>query len=551
MRELKGLTSRRTVIWVCLGVLCYPCFAQQNRLYNLEIRQIDQGVQVVAYCDNPVKYHSIPINNPPRLILYLWDVICSFPRRGFVLNSGPISEVKLTQWTTNPGVVRLVMDFSYPTKYQILGGTDSLAIIVEEEADLISSDQAVGIDVLNNTILSMDYHEAEITNVLRLLAQQNGLNIVASDEVKGKITLSLTNVTLKEALDNILKANGYNYIINGNVIFVKPAEKTISGEMITKVYRLKYIDAYNLKEAISDVLSSHAKVRVFSEDFQPRSRGKEGQPENKEGCRYSVLIVTDLPENIKRIDHIVEELDVSAPQIMIEAKLIEVSPIEQKKLGIDWDKSITASLLDEYILPSGRSQSYSVFSEGPAKGKQLVFGKLSATEFTAVLEFLKTKTNAKLISNPRILASDNQESSISVGTTVPIPQIHRGVAGQGDIITFMYKDVNISLKVTAHITEDRHIVMAVNPVIEEITGEVVVDKNKAPITSKRSVSTVVSVKDGETIVIGGLIKENTIKTIKKVWLLGDIPLLGYLFRHQALEKKQTDLLIFITPRIVE
>jgi len=506
---------------------------------------------VVAYCDNPVKYYSIPIDDPPRLILYLWDVICSFPRREFVLNSGPISEVKLTQWTTNPGVVRLVMDFSYPTKYQILGGTDSLAIIVEEEADSISFEQAAGIDVLNNTILSMDYHEAEITNVLRLLAQQNGLNIVASDEVKGKITLSLTNVTLKEALDNILKANGYNYIVDGNVILVKPIEKTISGEMITKVYRLKYIDAYNLKEAISDILSPHARVRVFSEDFQPRPKGgEEGRPEEGGGRRYSVLIVTDLPESIKRIDHIVEELDVPAPQIMIEAKLIEVSPIEQEKLGIDWDKSITASLLDEYILPSGQPQSYSALSEIPAKGKQLIFGKLSTSEFNAVLEFLKTKTDAKLISNPRILASDNQESIISVGTTVPIPQIHRGVAGQGDIITFMYKDVNISLKVTPHITEDRHIVMAVNPVIEEITGEVVVDRNRAPITSKRSVSTVVSVKDGETIVIGGLIKENTVKTVRKVWLLGDIPLLGHLFRHHVLEKKQTDLLIFITPHII-
>jgi len=114
-----------------------------------------------------------------------------------------------------------------------------------------------------------------------------------------------------------------------------------------------------------------------------------------------------------------------------------------------------------------------------------------------------------------------------------------------------YKDVNIELRVTPHVSENKKIIMSVNPVIEEVTGEVVVDVNRAPITSKRAVHTTVSVKDGETIVIGGMIKDNTTVTTNKVFLLGDIPLIGPFFRHQKKEKKQTDLMIFITPHIVE
>src|SRR4030042_2860085 len=185
------------------------------------------------------------------------------------------------------------------------------------------------------------------------------------------------------------------------------------------------------------------------------------------------------------------------------------------------------------------------------EGGEWRLGHLSASQFGAVLDFLQEKTDSKLVSNPSLMAMDNEESSISVGTTVPVPRIQRGMGGQGDMVTFEYKEVNIQLNVTPHVGEDREIIMYVNPVIEEITGWVEYQEHRAPITDKRQVNSGVSVKSGETVVIGGLIKTQKMKTRSKVWLLGSLPLLGKLFQHESFEDKQTDLMIFITPKLIE
>ncbi|MDZ7373789.1 MAG: secretin and TonB N-terminal domain-containing protein [candidate division KSB1 bacterium] len=407
-------------------------------------------------------------------------------------------------------------------------------------------------------LISLDVFDAEISNVLRMLGRQSGVNIVAGSDVTGKITVSLHDVTLDQALENILKANGYTYVIDGDVIRVKKVDQLGLGEMATKVYRLRYIDARALRDAVAEVLSPNAKVFVFSTNFQ--SGGSAGPTGPAAGQttrsgtglqaarRSSVLIVTDLVDNIRHVDRIVEALDIPSPQVMIEAKLIELSPGQTGSLGIDWTKAITVSLYGDRLGEGGTTRPYSALADLP-HGK-IRYATLSASEFAAVLNYLRENTQSKLISNPRIIAADNEESVISVGETFPVPQINRGVGGQGDIVTFEYKDVNISLRVTPHVSGDQTITMFVNPVIEEVTGEVVIDKNRAPITSKRSVETVVTVKDGETVVIGGLIKENRSETVSKIWLLGDIPLLGHLFRNKKTERKQTDLLIFLTPHIL-
>ncbi len=244
----------------------------------------------------------------------------------------------------------------------------------------------------------------------------------------------------------------------------------------------------------------------------------------------------------------VAALDVQAPQIMIEAKLIEISPRDEQRLGIDWSKTVNAEIFREIVLPGGAPYRQTV--EVPLDGGSLNFGTLNIGQYNAALEFLNTNTNAKLVSNPRILAMDNQAAFISVGQNIPIPQISRGLGGQGDIVSFGYRDFNISLEVTPHVAEEDILTLRVNPILEEIVGEVVVGESRAPITSRREVETVVNLRSGETIVIGGLIKESTIETTTKVWMLGDIPLIGNLFRHKVKSKKQTDLIIFITPRIV-
>ncbi len=404
--------------------------------------------------------------------------------------------------------------------------------------------------------VSFQFRETPIKNALRLLASSNDLNMVIDAAVEGTITMNLDQVTLREALEKIIYPHNCEYIVEGNIITVKPVRVAYAGGRVTKVYRLRYADAKNVAHVIRRVVSSDSLVEVFYPEFLEYEESAKGRREKNEvavqGIRRSnILVVTDRPEKIREVDRVIAELDQAPVQILIESKLLETSPQNTSELGINWDKTITAVLSQQDVLSGGQTNAYSVLNKTPEYGNRFQMGHLSASEFSAVLDFLDEKTDAKLMSNPRLLAMDNEESSISVGTTVPVPRIQRGMGGQGDMVTFEYKEVNIQLNVTPHVADMNMITMYVNPVIEEIVGWVELQGNRAPITDKRTVNSIVTVKNGETVVIGGLIKTQNEVITSKVWLLGYIPLIGKLFQHQETKEIQKDLMIFITPTISE
>ena len=537
--------------------------ADVAQLKDVQVKMAHGEAIVKLLTSGRVKIVTKRIANPDRLLVYLGQTQPAMATKERDFSNGPLAKVTVGSYLKNPPVAQVSLFLRNADSYKLQQSDHAITIHIrgknssalEQVSPLIRAEKAESpvLDVPGK--ITMNYHNAEIPNVLRLLSAQNHVNIVAGNDVKGKVTVSLRNVSLREALDNILRANGYDYLVQGNVILVKKMDKNLPGEMATRVFHLKYVDASNLKQTLDPLKSKEGSIEVFETYFQKAKKqqqkpGQPQQPGSGSQTHSSVLIVTDRPEKVEQISQIISQLDVAVPQIMIESKLVEMAPVNEDKLGIDWDKTINASLLWQQVLPGGKAQSYSAMMNNPRSG-QWNLGHLTASEFKVVLDFLREHTDSKLISNPRITAMDNQEATISVGTTFPIPQINRGLAGQGDIVTFNYKDVNIELRVTPHVSENNKILMSVNPVIEEVTGEVVVDVNRAPITSKRAVHTTVSVRDGETIVIGGMIKDNTTVVTSKVFLLGDIPLIGPFFRHQKKEKKQTDLIIFITPHIVK
>jgi type IV pilus secretin PilQ/predicted competence protein len=549
-------------------------FGQLNQVMDVSYSERKGEIQCRIVCKNKVPFGSIWLPDKSRLVVYVRNSRWAGETSPIEPADGPVSRIHASQSKNDGTVTDVTLDFRSNRKYAVNYDGNDIVVSIENRNPLLQKNLVAANEPRSKNLnriekrydglydsfpINMDYNEAELSNVLRLLAQQNNVNIVAGSAVTGSITISLRNVTLKEALDNILLANNYDYVVDDNIILVKPQETYIPSKSVTRVFRLKYIDAHNLRSVVEGIVSATSKLQVFAPEFYSHDtgdRGKEGAGpakanQEKEKRRSSVLIVTDSPEVIDKIEDLIEQLDVPTHQILIESKLVELSPLDKSSLGIDWDKSITASLFYQELLPSGDTQDYSVLKEDLTTADPWVLGHLTASQFSSMLNFLRQTTESKLVSNPKILAMDNQTSTITVGTTFPIPQINRGVAGQGDIVTFQYKDVNIELNVTPHVTENDEIIMYVNPVIEEITGEVIVDINRAPITSKRSVSTVVSVKDGETIVIGGMIKEDMKKIVSKVFLLGQIPLLGNLFRNTDYEKKQSDLLIFITPHIIQ
>jgi len=562
-------TKRNTIVRKILlisGVLACVQGAQAANVASLkdvQVRIEPNETVVKLLTSDQVRVVAKRKIGPDRIVVFLGETRAELGTKEQNFPKGPLAGFTVGSYLSNPPVAKVSLFLRDADSYTLQQKNETITIRITgkktsnpKKTPVLIRAGSVGSPILDVPgKITMNYHDAEIPNVLRLLSAQNDVNIVAGNDVHGKVTVRLQNVSLREALDTILKANGYDYLVQGNIILVKKMDKNLPGEMVTRVFHLKYVDANNLKQTLSPLKSKEGSIEVFETYFQKARKRQQrpGQPQQTASTasqsHSSVLIVTDRPEKVAQISQIIAQLDVSVPQIMIESKLVEMAPVNEDRLGIDWDKTINASLLWQQVLPNGKAQSYSAMVDNPRTG-QWNLGHLTASEFKVVLDFLREHTDSKLISNPRITAMDNQEATISVGTTFPIPQINRGLAGQGDIVTFNYKDVNIELRVTPHVTENRKILMSVNPVIEEVTGEVVVDVNRAPITSKRSVHTTVSVRDGETIVIGGMIKDNTTVTTSKVFLLGDIPLIGPFFRHQKKEKKQTDLIIFITPHIV-
>jgi len=418
--------------------------------------------------------------------------------------------------------------------------------IAEVKTDGIPWDQKV----------SFEFNATPIKDALRLVAQSNDLNMVIGVGVEGEVTMDLKNVTLRQALEKIVHTHDCDYVVDGGIITVSSAKTVYSGGSITKVYRLRYADAENISKVIKQMVSNDSLVQVFHREFLDFTEaGKNRRDKNTVAVqgirRSSILVVTDRPEKIREVDRVIQDLDKPPVQIMIESKLVETAPVHTNELGINWDKTITTALWGQNVLTGGDKQDYSLINTSPGQGGEWKMANLTASKYQAVLDFLNEKTDSKLKSNPKLLAMDNEESSISVGTTVPVPRIQRGFGGQGDMVTFDYKEVNIQLNVTPHLSGNDEIAMYVNPVIEEITGWVEYGTNRAPITDKRSVNSIVTVKNGETVVIGGLIKSQKTKTVQKVWLLGSLPLLGKLFQHEKYEDKQTDLMIFITPTIVQ
>jgi type IV pilus assembly protein PilQ len=415
-------------------------------------------------------------------------------------------------------------------------------------------------------LLTMDFNEAEISDVLRILSEEYGLNIIAGGDVSGRITVSFSEVELDDALISILRTNGYDYVREGNIIrVIKLGEPGV--ETVTRIIVLKHVDAEDIKNSLSGIITRYGKIEIM--------RRTKGVGSEKTQDRSSVLVITDIPSNVKKIEDIVSRLDVPSPQIMIQAKIMEVSLDRNADIGIDWNlqasatgagRSTTFPFNKKY---TGRDSKYfprtdPADTDFPARGgfpyvpyggsdaADFRFGTLSFADFKAVVKLIESTTDTNILSSPQITTLDNQEASIHVGKKIPVPTYsYNDDRGTWEITGYEDEDVGITLKVTPHVSEG-NIIMAVAPEISEIIGWVVgpSGNEEKPQLSARSANTQVRVKDGETIVIGGLIKDKKGKMVSKVPFLGDIPIIGLFFRRNRPTKEKIDLLIFLTPHIL-
>ncbi len=422
-----------------------------------------------------------------------------------------------------------------------LAGAVILALVTAISADPIGAGQK----------LTLSLEDVPIAAALSMIAEQNELNLVVSGDVVGNVTLQLSDVDVATALDAILTANGYNFFLKDNVVIIKSIDADAAGELVSQVMTLKYLSPVTAEKALSSVKSAKGSVTIL--DRSAESGGA--------GDRYHAnrIIVTDYPNVLDDLIAIVEEIDIPERSIMIEARIIETSIDSKSNLGLSWPTSLSARLSDA----DGAGSSAPVSTDGtidrsagvyePATGKW-TWGKLSVGEVSSILNMLEQDGNSRLVSDPRITTLENHEAEFRFQTVIPIQTISRFTEGAAtsDIVTYQDEEIGISLKVVARINEDSRVTMDVEPTVEDILGYTGPTDNQKPITASRTIRTRVTVNDGETVALGGLLKEDEIENVQRVPLLGHIPLIGRLvFSSKSVEKKSTDLLILITPHILD
>jgi type IV pilus assembly protein PilQ len=430
----------------------------------------------------------------------------------------------------------------------------------------------------------MDFKEADITNVLRILSYKGGVNIVAGPEVTGLVTIRLTDVPWEKALDVILRTYGFAYEREENIIRVTTIESLQQEELTTEVYALNYAKAEDVSESIKEMLTDRGKIKYDE--------------------RTNVVIVTDIPTNLYKIGQIVNRLDRRTPQVLIEAKIIEVSLDDSERLGIDWQTQITVTgaerptklpFLDTWwrkgamiYPPNANARAITIDAQGqetitvtsnfeiepapPLSVQQLqnmklssfpmagptdfTYGTLDFTQFQAALEFIKERTDTDVLSNPRIVTLNNKEAHILVGEKMLFPSFAFN-EDTGDLVITGFndqKDLGVKLTVTPHINAEGDIVLELLPQIDEFVNIQVLDATRgivAPIFTTREATAEVMVRDGDTIMMAGLITNSTTDIEEKVPILGDIPLLGdYLFKWSSKTIDRTELVIFITVHLM-
>ncbi len=416
--------------------------------------------------------------------------------------------------------------------------------------------------------VSLDFKEADILNVLRVLSLKSGVNIVAGPEVQGIVTIRLQDVPWQKALEVVLRTYGYIYEREGNIIRVTTKENLSTEELLTETFVLNYTTAAEVESAIKEILSERGRVKSVP--------------------RTNTVIVTDIPTNLYKISEVIKSLDKSTPQVYIDAKIISTELGQNETLGVDWNttgkitgsarpvtfpftapgRDVQANPLNNQILshfypgpaavPSDDRNSAPVARPTNASPTAFSFGTLSFTDFSALMTFLRQKSNTKIISNPRIVVLNHQTAKVQVGEQIPIPTFERNeTSGSFNITGFNYRDVGIVLNVTPHINNSSEILVEVKPEVSSKGDDVDFGGSgfKAPSFNATVAQTQVLIRDTETIAIGGLSRDAKKVAEDSIPGLSKIPLIGRIFRSHTMESgspnQRKETLFFITVTIVD
>jgi protein transport protein HofQ len=372
--------------------------------------------------------------------------------------------------------------------------------------------------------------------------------VVISPDVKGDVTVKLTDVTLAEALRSILDVHGYTYVAGNNILRVVTRAQMAQVQAATepeqsRVFEITYADPAEVAKSLD------------------RLRSETGSISFAQGSSH--IVVTDRESRVQGMADFVTQVDRMTPQILVEARIYDITTKDRLDLGVQWDAG-TATTFNE-ITQKAEGGETEPFGSGKFIGNApksqltdagLRFGWLNSDmDINFQLHAQQERIDAKLLANPRVLVLDNEKAVIRIVSEIPYQQLQESQLG-GRIGSTAFREVGVELEVTPHLAKrDGMVRLHLKPKFSVITGEVQVAgigvTYPQPVVDKREADTKLLVKSGQTVVLGGLRKTLTSKQVNKIPLLGDIPLAGALFRYSGDEITYSELVVFVTPKIVE
>jgi len=514
---------------------------------------------------------------------------------------GPINQIDSYQVDDNVRIVARLREKVEMSSYQ----QGNLLTVTLEPEDIAAARQGGAKSskfAYSGQKVTFDFKDIDIRNALKLIAEMSKLNIIMSDDVKGTLTMRLVDVPWDQALDLILSARGLGKEQEGNVIRIAPIDvlrkeyqakleaqqgSTQLEPLVTEFITLSYTKVADVKKMLDNASANATKggastggsaTATAATSQAATATSASGQPQSvgilsPRGSflideRTNTLIVKDTVESINNVKRLIAAIDKPVQQVLIESRIVEAKEDFSRSIGIRWGGQVQRTGGGNSITIGGAQGSGSptsttavtstgsngflidmpaaTVSAGSGGAVGMVLGGLSRA-FNLSLELSAAENNgeAKVISNPRLITSNLKQATISQGVSIPVTT----PATSTSPATTTYTQANLSLQVTPQITADNKVIMDITVTKDAPSTTISVGGN--PGIDTKTITTSAFLANGETVVIGGIYQKTTGSTTNKVPGLGDIPILGWLFKNKAVNDNRTELLIFLTPTIIQ
>ncbi|MDQ7841860.1 MAG: AMIN domain-containing protein [bacterium] len=516
------------------------------RITQVAVKVFGDTVQLAVVGTGALTYRTLQLSSPPRLVIDLPGAVLDQAVPQLLdVDRGAVVRVRIGQFQDRPPVTRVAVDLTAAVSFTL--ATSSPGVLVAKFAGGRTAASAGAPGALRPAAppmapapvaqapppppppavpppapavppaapsavtpgrITLEFRNTELADVLTALAKVCNMNIVTDASVKGQVTVRLVDLTCDESLRFILEANNLGFRRIGRNLIVMAAEKLAPPPEAPEA--ITYPVGFGKAEDVAKAIGASIKGILVTHD-----------------ARVNALVVVGTVAQHEEVRKVLAGLDIQLPQVMIETRVVDVSTSDLRNLGLDWGLTSIPILQIVGTFPN-----------------QITLGIANFT-INAALDALVTQRKARVITAPRIMVVDGNEAQVNLGEEVPIPSIDS--AGR---LTFTFKPIGVILKILPKVNRDGLVTTKVEPEVSSVTEFLQTGSGPVPRLATRKATTTVTVRSGESIILAGLISAEERKRVLKVPLLGDIPVLGALFRTTLTDRRETEVIFVVTPHII-